>query len=337
MSEGKKIKIGLLGAGRIGAMHADNLVAHPQFELRAVFDTHTPAAEAVASKYPGVQAVADAENIFSAKDLDAVLVASITETHCEFIERAVGAGKAVLCEKPLSLDTKVARETRAKLQKGHPPIQLGFNRRFDPGHRQLCDSVKAEMKLEKLIITSRDPYMLDAQYLKNSGGLFKDMMIHDFDIARYALPEEPATIYATGSALVNPAACQQFGDVDTAVVVLRTASGVLCTIHCSRRAAYGYDQRMEAFGDIGMFISANKHSTQFTKFTADATEVKEPLPEFFIERYADAYRLQLDAFAAVVQGKDADVPNFEDGYRALVLAELAGESMRAGKALPITY
>lgn len=333
----KMIKIGLLGAGRIGSMHAKNLVKHDQYDLKVVYDAHAPAAQAVASKYDGVKVAQTEEQVFADSELDAVLIASVTATHCDFIQRAANAGIAVLCEKPLSLETTIVHQCRANLTPNHAPIQIGFNRRFDPGHHKLRASVKAGLKLEKLIITSRDLEVPSLEYLKNSGGLYKDMMIHDFDMARSILPEEPISIFAIGSSIIEPQICKQIDDIDTAIVVMYTASGILCSIHCSRRAAYGYDQRIEAFGVEGMFISDNIHDTSVKQYTDHATDMSEPLPNFFIERYVEAYRLQLDAFAEVVQSNAEPTPSFEDGYRALVLAELAGQSMREGKPIPVEY
>jgi len=333
----KRIRIGLLGAGRIGAMHAANLTAHPRYELKMVYDADSAAAQAVAAKRSGV-AVATSENqVFESAELDAVLIASPTVTHCDFIERAVNVGKAALCEKPLAPDSAAARQCRANLSPDRAPIQIGFNRRFDPSHRKLRESVKANFKLEKLLIISRDPGLPPLDYLKASGGLFKDMMIHDFDMARSILPEEPTSIFATGSAIIEPEICRAADDIDTAMATLKTASGIICGVHCSRRAAYGYDQRIEAFGAEGMILSDNNYATSVKRYTAQATAMREPLPNFFIERYAQSYEAQLDAFAATVLDGAEQSPSFEDGYRALVLAELAGRSMREGRALPVEY
>ena len=326
------IRIALIGAGRIGAMHARNLKSHPAFELAAVFDMNTEAAQAAAGRSAEVAVAANAAEIFSDDTIDAVLIASLTNTHCDYISAAAQTGKAVLCEKPIDLDIARVDQCRDGLGASPPPIQIGFNRRYDPGHAALRERLRqGEIgSLEKLIITSRDPGVPSEDYLKNAGGLFRDMMIHDFDLARSLLPEEPQRIVATGTVLIAPGVCGSLGDVDTAMVIMQTASGVLCHINCSRRAVYGYDQRVEAFGEGGMLISDNNTATSVRGYNAQATAAREPLPHFFIERYADAYRLQLDAFARAVQEGLAPSPSFEDGRRALMLAQAAAESLHSG-------
>ena len=216
------------------------------------------------------------------------------------------------------------------------PVQSGFNRRHDPGHSQLQKRVAAGDigKLEKLIITSRDPGLPSENILRASGGLFADMMIHDFDMARFVLGEEPVMVFAAGAALTSPLV-KDIGDIDTAMVIMQTASGVLCTINCSRRAVYGYDQRIEAFGSGGMLISENRTATNIKAHTAKTTSAAEPLLHFFTDRYADSYRLQLDTFAAAVCGKCAPMPTFQDGTRAQTLAEAAAKSMRENKPVVV--
>ncbi|MGI9338786.1 MAG: inositol 2-dehydrogenase [Gammaproteobacteria bacterium] len=329
------IHIALIGAGRIGKMHADCLRAHPRFYLAAVCDRDLQLANDAAAESIGDIAVADnADDILADDNITALLVASPNDSHCDYIERATG--KAVLCEKPVAESAARAKQCANVIAAKKEPVQIGFNRRHDPGHSQLQKQVmNGDIgKLEKLIITSRDPGLPDEKILRNSGGLFADMMIHDFDMARFVLAEEPVWVFAAGAALTSPLVAD-IGDIDTAMVVLQTASGVLCTINCSRRAAYGYDQRVEAFGGEGMLISENRTATNVQMHTAKATSAKEPLLHFFIDRYEDSYRRQLDAFADAIAGKHPPMPTLEDGRRAQTLAEAAALSMREKRPIAV--
>ena len=331
------IGIALLGAGRIGAMHARHIAAHPRARLSAVYDAEGSAAAAVAAQCGAPAADRAAPALDAA---DAVLIASPTATHCDYIELAAAAGKPALCEKPPGLDIARVEQCRQKLAAlgGDAIVQLGFNRRFDPGHAELAArAASGELgRLEKLIITSRDPAPPPADYWAVSGGLFRDMMIHDFDLARFVLGEEPAQVFAAGGALVAPDICARCDDVDTAMVILRAASGALCHINCSRRAAYGYDQRVEAFGAHGMLISDNRAATAVTRHGADGAR-RGPLPHFFIERYAESYRRQLDAFVAAVENRRPAAPSFEDGRRALLLANAAEKALRRGQWAEVEF
>ena len=250
----------------------------------------------------------------------------------------------MLCEKPVDLDLNRANECRDELAKlagkgvGVPPIQIGFNRRFDPGHAALRERVwRGDIGgLEQLIISSRDPSPPPLEYVRESGGIFKDMMIHDLDLARFILPQEPESVLAEGSALIDSRVAE-LGDSDSAMIIMRTADGVLCCINNSRRAVYGYDQRVEAHGEKGMLLSDNRPQSGLKFFGADSSASRDPLPHFFMERYADAYRLQLDAFAAAVAGEVPPSPSFEDGRRALVLAEAAATALRERRAVKVEF
>ena len=243
------IRIAVLGCGRIGAMHAANIAAHPRAALAAVFDINRPAAEAVVAA-TGANVLLSVAEVLAASDVDAVLIATATDTHADILEACVAAGKPVLCEKPI--DLSLARVNAcAVVIKGAPvAIQLGFVRRFDPGHRAVRQAILAGDigDLHQVIITSRDPGLAPEAYLKVSGGIFRDMTIHDFDMARFILGEEPVEVSATGSRLVDPALMERLGDYDTVTVVLKTARGKHAIITNSRQAAYGYDQRVEALG-----------------------------------------------------------------------------------------
>jgi myo-inositol 2-dehydrogenase/D-chiro-inositol 1-dehydrogenase len=270
--------------------------------------------------------------------VDAVLIASPTPTHVDLLTRAARAGKAVLCEKPIDLDIARVERCREEIAGHRVPVQIGFNRRWDPSHRSLAQAVRAGEigSIEQVVITSRDPAPPPLAYLASSGGLFRDMMIHDFDLARFVLGEDPVEVSATGSALVDPAVAS-VNDVDSAMVWMKTASGKLCHINNSRRASYGYDQRVEAFGSAGMLISNNRTATTVERYTATATAVRDPLLNFFIDRYGDAYRNQVDAFIDAVAGGREPSPGFEDGRRALILADAALESLATGKVVKVRY
>lgn len=321
------INIALIGAGRMGALHAHNLAAHPRYHLTCIYDSDADAAAWV-SEQCKTDIAATATDAIAAGG--AVLIASASDTHCDYIEQAAAAGKAILCEKPLDLRAARVEECRKNLDalSTCPPIQLGFNRRFDPGHAALAARCAAGEigKLENLVITSRDPGLPSAAYLDACGGLFHDMMIHDFDLARALLPEEPARLVATASALIDADEGGRAHDPDTGMALLQTAGGVLCQINISRRAVYGYDQRVEAFGSKGMLISGNNTATAVEHYSATATAAREPLLHFFTERYAASYRRQLDAFAQVVLAGEAPRPTFADGQAALRLADAAVQS-----------
>lgn len=328
------IKFALLGCGRIGVLHARNVAKAEGARLETVFDPNTTAAEAVARVHGcGVSASAE-EAIGKA---DAVLIATSTATHADLIELAARAGKPILCEKPIDLSLDRVRACRKAIEGYNVPIQIGFNRRFDPGHRAARNACAAGKigKLEQVVITSRDPGMPPRGYTAVSGGIFRDMTIHDFDVARFMLNDEPTEVFATGSALVDPTIATDLGDFDSIMVVMRTADGKLCHINNSRRAAFGYDQRIELFGSEGMFISDNKKAHELKFYGSTTTEAAEPYLNFFIERYAEAYEAEIASFIATIRdGRPAQV-TFNDGYRALVLAEAAIESAKTGKKVEV--
>ncbi len=329
------VRFAQLGAGRIGRMHARNLAAHGQAELAGVFDVDTVASEE-AARETGSQAFDSLDTLLGDTSIDAVLIATSTDTHCELIERCALARKAVLCEKPIHLDIARVEQCGEIVASTGAHVQIGFNRRFDPGHSALRDAAaNGDIgRLEMAVITSRDPAPPPLAYLRVSGGLYRDMMIHDFDIARFLFGEDPVEITALGGVLVNPE-IGQIGDVDTAMVTMRMASGALCQINCSRRCAYGYDQRIEVFGEQGMLISGNPTVTTLERYGATATGSKARLHHFFIERYAESYVREIDAFVAAVDRGTAPSPSFEDGRQALILADAAVESAASGRTVQI--
>ena len=264
------------------------------------------------------------------------MIATSTDTHCELIERSARAGKAVLCEKPIHLDIRRVDECAKVVRSTGARVQIGFNRRFDPSHAALGQAAASGEigSLELAVITSRDPAPPPLDYLRVSGGLFRDMMIHDFDIARFLFGQEPVEVSAMGGVLVDPA-IGEIGDVDSATVTMRMSSGAMCQINCSRRCAYGYDQRIEMFGEKGMLVSANPAITNLHRYSATSTGAGERLHHFFIERYAESYVREIDAFIDAVEGGRAPSPSFEDGRRALMLADAALESAESGRTIRI--
>ena len=326
------IKFAVLGCGRIGRMHAINLARHPRAELAWVFDVAGSAAASVAEA-TGARQANDADEVFSANDVDAVLIASSTNTHLDLLERAVEAGKAVLCEKPIDLDLAKVDACWQRIQGRNATIMTGFNRRFDPSFKALRDRLsKGEIgKLEQLVITSRDPAPPPVAYIQVSGGLFRDMTIHDFDMARY-LMGEIVSVFAVGANLVDPA-IEAAGDIDAAMIILESAGGALCHINNSRRCGYGYDQRIEAFGELGMLQAANQRPTSIQAWGARATEAKDPVLDFFIERYTPAYLAEIDHFVDCCERGGTPLAGYREGREALRLADAALESMTSGRTV----
>jgi myo-inositol 2-dehydrogenase/D-chiro-inositol 1-dehydrogenase len=315
-------------------MHARNLAGADGARLEIVFDPNTPAAEAVARAH-GCRVASTAEEAID--KADAVLIATSTATHADLIELAAKAGKAILCEKPIDLSLDRVLACHKAIEGCNVPIQIGFNRRFDPGHRAAREACAAGKigKLEQVVITSRDPGMPPRGYVAVSGGIFRDMTIHDFDVARFMLNDEPTEVFATGSALVDPTIEADFRDFDSIMVIMRTADGKLCHINNSRRATFGYDQRIELFGSEGMVISDNKKAHELKFYGSTTTDAAEPYLDFFIERYAEAYQAEIAAFLAAIRDGRPIQATFDDGYRALMLAEAAIESARSGKKVEV--
>lgn len=331
------LRIAVLGCGRIGQMHAANVANHPRAKLAAVYDVNQEAANRVAAAH-GVSAAAKPEDIFSSKDIDAVLIATATPTHADYIEIAVAAGKAVLCEKPIDLNLGRVNACAAKIAGTKVPIQLGFNRRYDPGHSAARAAARAGDigELHQVIITSRDPALPPKAYLQAAGGLFRDMTIHDFDLARFMLCEEPTEVFAIGGAMIDPALGKELNEVDTAMFILRTASGKQCHINNSRTAVYGYDQRVELLGTTGMVISDNRKPHEMRRYNKSTVEAAEPYQFFFLERYHEAFMAEIDGFVDCVEKGSAPLASFEDGRRALILAEAAYLSMREHRLVKVS-
>jgi myo-inositol 2-dehydrogenase / D-chiro-inositol 1-dehydrogenase len=326
------VHFGLLGAGRIGKLHGGNIAASADAKLVAVADVIADAAANLAAA-TGAEA-RSVDDIINAADIDAVLIGTSTDTHADLIERAVKAGKAVLCEKPVDLDAKRIAACLKVVEASGKPLMVGFNRRFDPNFAALKKRLDAGAagNVEMVTVISRDPGPPPVSYIERSGGLYRDMMIHDFDMARFLLGEEPVEVHAVGSVLVDPA-IGKAGDVDTAMVMLRTASGKLCQISCSRRATYGYDQRIEVHGSGGMIRAGNVHETTVEVAGPEGFRT-DPVLNFFLERYTLAYRLELAAFIDAVNTGKAPSPSGYDGLMAQRLADAATEAKRTGQ--PVT-
>lgn len=329
------IRFALLGCGRIGAMHAETIAAHTKAELACAFDVHGPAATAVAGRH-GCRVAGSIEDALADPAVDAVLIASSTDTHVALITAAAKAGKAVLCEKPIDLDIAKVDECWREIEAMRPIIQIGFNRRFDPSFAALKREADAGAigEVRQVIITSRDPDVPPIGYMKVAGGLLRDMTTHDFDLARFLLPEEPVRVSAMASALIS-ADVKALDDHDTAMILLATASGKQACITNYRKAVYGYDQRIEVVGETGMLKAENRRATSIERWTVQHTEAKDPILDFFIERYREAYTAELDAFIqAVATGSPVPV-GFEDGRKALLLANAAYESIRTGRTVSL--
>ena len=321
------------GAGRIGAIHAANLAASGRARLAHVVDVHAPAATALAAKHGAT--VSDTATALADPKVGAVIIASSTDTHADLVIAAARAGKAIFCEKPIDLSLARVDACLDAVAAAGVPMLVGFNRRFDPSFSELHRRIGAGAigAVEQVVITSRDPGPPPVSYIKVSGGLFRDMTIHDFDMARWMLGEEPTEVFAYGATLVDPA-IGQAGDIDSAMVLLKTASGRMAHINNSRRASYGYDQRVEVHGSAGRLLAGNRTPTTVELADANAVAADKPL-HFFLERYADAYRIELNAFLDAVANKTPMPVGAEDGRQALVLADAALESLRTGRPVKV--
>lgn len=322
------ICFGIIGAGRIGKVHARTIAAAAGARVAAIADAVPEAASTLAREVGA--ATATVEDILADRGIDAVLIATPTPTHADLIERAAAAGKAILCEKPVSLSVDRISECLAVVEKRRTPLMIGFNRRFDPNFAALEGRVRAGAigEIEMVMVTSRDPSPPPASYVKDSGGIFRDMMIHDLDMARFVMGEEFVTVQALGAALVD-SAIGQAGDADTATVQMQTASGRIAVITNSRRAAYGYDQRIEVHGAKGMLRAGNVHASTVELASAGGF-VADALLHFFTERYAAAYGAEVNAFIAALAAGTPMRPSGFDGLQAQRLADAATESWRSG-------
>ncbi|MBC8297248.1 MAG: inositol 2-dehydrogenase [Candidatus Pelagibacter bacterium] len=324
------INIALFGLGRIGQMHAENLVNHPEFNLKYIFDLDKNLTKKFSKKYQCI-AIENPNIAFVDKNIKSIFIATSTNTHLKYIEGAVKNKKIVFCEKPLDLDLKKINQCKKNIKKYNPKIQIGFNRRYDPAHNSLRKNlIKGKIgKLEKIIITSRDPAPPPLSYLKTSGGIFKDMMIHDFDLARYYTgSDEFESVFATGE-YFSDKKFRKVKDLELATVIMRSKKGVQCIITNSRHCSFGYDQRVELFGNKGMIISDNQRDLETAIYSKNSTNNKSPFKTFFIERYSEAYKIQLNDLAKLCKKNIKPIADFEDGRRSLILAETANKSLKS--------
>ncbi len=327
------LRFGVLGAGRIGKVHARTIAASGKAKVAYLADAMPKAAADLAAEV-GAK-VASVEDIIKAKDVDAILIATPTPFHAEQIEAGSNAGKAVLCEKPVSLSVARIEECLKTVEKNKTKLMIGFNRRFDPNFAALQKRLRegAVGEIEMATIISRDPGPPPMDYVRISGGLYRDMMIHDLDLARFLVGEDFVTVSALGASLVDKA-IGEAGDVDTAAVQMQTASGKICVITNSRRASYGYDQRIEVHGSKGMLRAGNVHNTTVELATAEGFR-EDPILHFFTERYGQAYANEVLSFIDAVTNGSPISPNGIDGLKAQQLADAATESWKTGKPVKV--
>ena len=327
------LRIGLLGCGRIGQVHARAINDNPAARVMAVADAMPDAAAALAAQ-TGAE-VRSTDAVVESADIDAVVIGTPTTTHYDLIHQAARAGKAIFCEKPVDLSSDRIRDCIAVVEEAGVPFLTAFNRRFDPNfadlQRRIADGAIGPVEL--VTILSRDPSPPPISYIETSGGLFRDMMIHDFDMARFLLGEDPVRVYAVGSALVDPE-IGKAGDVDTAAVTLSTSSGAICQISNSRRATYGYDQRVEVHGATGMLRADNLRETTVEQASTDGFRTA-PTLNFFLERYERAYAAEMASFVRAVSDGAPVSPGIHDGLKAQLIADAAAESLERGQPVDI--
>jgi myo-inositol 2-dehydrogenase / D-chiro-inositol 1-dehydrogenase len=323
--------VALFGAGRIGRIHAANAAANPDLKLKYIVDPDRGAADALADATGAV--TVDGEAALGDAAISGVIIASATNAHLDQALRAAAAGKIIFCEKPLDLDLERARKAATPLQ--NAVMLMGFNRRFDRHFQALKRRLDqgAIGRLETLSIVSHDPAPPPIEYIRVSGGLFKDMAIHDFDTARWLMGEDPVEVFSSASCLIDPA-IGGAGDVDTAKTLLRTAAGRLCVISNSRRSAYGYDQRIEAYGAAGSLRADNVMESTVSSW-GERGCASDSLQNFFLDRYAEAYRREMAHFAAILRHEATPAVGYVDAVAALTLAEAAGLSVKMNKPVPV--
>lgn len=328
------VRFGLIGTGRIGQVHAASIAASANTELTWIADPFVDGAQSVAQQYGG-RVTADPAEVIASGEVDALLIASPTATHIDLIAAAIEAGIPALCEKPIDLDIARVEALRPRVAASGVAVALGFNRRFDAAFASVHTRVAAGEigALEQLSIISRDPSAPPAAYIRVSGGIFRDMTIHDFDMARFFLPDI-VEVTATGSALFDDGA-REHGDFDTAVTTLRASNGAIVSISNSRHSAVGYDQRLEAFGAFGSLQVANAPTSLVSFSGAEHVEARPPYQNFFLERYAGAYAAELEEFVKLVRGEPSTSPTFDDGRAALLLADAAQRSATQGVTVAV--
>lgn len=325
------VKFAILGAGRIGQVHAKAIMTTVGAELVAIAEPFADAANAAKVQF-GCD-LREIDEIAASDDIDAVVICTPTDTHADLIEQFCKVGKAVFCEKPIDLDIERVRDCLKVVEETQGVLMAGFNRRFDPDFMALKSAIDAGQigDVEMITITSRDPGAPPYDYITRSGGIFRDMTIHDFDIARWLLHEEITSVQASASVLTDPK-IGELGDFDSANVILRTASGRQCVITNSRRAAYGYDQRIEVLGSEGMVSARNTQEANIEVAGKDGFQ-SPPLLNFFMTRYTAAYANEIASFVATVSNGEQPDPSGVDGLKALELANAAVTSVENGQTV----
>ena len=319
-------------------MHGENLIFHNDYKLKYVFDVDEKLTNKISKKLNS-KAINNPRVAFKDEEIDAIFIASSTSTHIKLIEEAAKYKKVIFCEKPLDLSIEKINRCKRKIKSLNPKIQLGFNRRYDPGHNSLKKDLKKGVigNLEKIIITSRDPSPPSIKYLKISGGIFKDMMIHDFDLLRFYLDKDELNSIFSTATNMSDKRFNKIKDYELASCILNSKKGVQCIITNSRHCSFGYDQRVELFGDKGMLISGNKNLNETEVYNKSSTAKKKPLQHFFIERYKEAYNLQLNDLSKFVKKNSKPLSTFEDGRRALIIANAAALSLRKKKQIKLKF
>jgi myo-inositol 2-dehydrogenase/D-chiro-inositol 1-dehydrogenase len=330
---GKTLDFAVFGAGRMGQIHAGNLARLTGMRLRYVVDVNRDAAAALAAQH-GAQ-VADVDGALGDASIGATVICSSTDTHAELIQKSAAAGKHIFCEKPVDLTIERAQQCARDVERAGVVCMIGFQRRFDPTFAALKARLDAgEIGTpEMLIVTSRDPGAPPVEYIRRSGGIFKDMLIHDFDIFRWILDDDADTVHATGSCLSDPAIADA-GDIDSTAVTIRTKRGRLCQINTARRAAYGYDQRFEVLGSHGMLQAGNVRPTEVAAWSKTAVSIDVP-EAFFLERYRAAYAHEIEHFHSAVTKGTPVRTTVADGLKALELAEAAALSWHEGRPVKV--
>jgi myo-inositol 2-dehydrogenase / D-chiro-inositol 1-dehydrogenase len=328
--------VAVLGAGRIGRIHARNVAAHAKAKLIAIADPIAAAVDPLAADL-GAEALHDPIAAIERPDVDAVVIGTPTDTHAPLLLKAVELGKAVMCEKPVDATLEKSQAVVDQVKTLNGKVMMAFNRRFETSFASIRKAiVDGEIgDVRQVVISSRDPGMPPPAYVAASGGIFRDMTIHDLDMARFLLGEEPVEVSAIASRIVDPELTGKHDDYDTVMINMKTASGKQCHINNCREAVYGYDQRVEVFGSTGMLLQDNLRPTTVRRWSADVTDAREPLLNFFLQRYEQAYAAELDAFIeALVAGKPLPT-SVDDGLAALKLAEAALESVRTGRSVTL--
>ena len=329
------INVALLGFGRIGQMHAENINRNKDLRLLYVYEKVGRLCKKARNLY-NCKIQNNYNRIFADKDVDIIFISTPTNTHIKFIEEGIKSKKTIFCEKPLDLNIGKIIKTFKNVKKYRPKIQLGFNRRFDPGHFSIKQDLKSNKigRLEKIIITSRDPSPPSVSYLKASGGLFRDMMIHDIDLCRFYLEKDEIAEVQAFSSSFEPI-YKKINDHELAVVTMKSKKGVLCVITNSRHCSFGYDQRIELFGKKGMLLSGNKKINATELYNSNQSSSQKPFLNFFIERYSDSYNLQLKEMVLLHKNKITSRSTFEDGYMALKLANACYKSLKLKKTIKL--